>query len=137
MADVSVVYHFDEPKRIDVDILVPADGPIIAALPVFPHGEWVVTWNLKGDGSNAPTFEDQGIQLEATNLANGLNFYISQTNAPGDSSFTINIHNNCVFNHNVPYLVSGNRGDRLLQRIESEDFLHDPSISVVTDPVGG
>jgi len=135
MADLTVVYHFDEPKTIQVDILVPAEGQIIAALPVLPQGDgWAVTWHLKGDGVNAPFF-DGGIELDPGHpTPDGLHILPSPDNVSGTPSFTVNLDNACLFNHNVHYLISANRGNADFDKILRENFLHDPTISVVTDP---
>ena len=133
MAEVNVTYDFVN-RTIAVDVLVPAEGSIVAALPVIPHGDgWVVTWNLKGEGEDAPRF-DAGILLGAKPSGLTTPSLLSPHNSIGGTSWTIMFDNQCTSDGQVQYFISGTRGDADHEAFKREDFLHDPTIAVVTDP---
>lgn len=131
MAEVKVVYHC-EAGKIDIDVVVPVEGQIVAPFPVLPSGNWNVTWFLKGADGNTPTFNQGGITLAAT--PEGLGASPSTANEAGGMSWAIDFTNGCSSLHEVQYTIDGNRGDAALRDFLVEDFLHDPTISVVTDP---
>jgi hypothetical protein len=138
MADVNVVYNFDL-KTITVDVLVDAEGQIIAALPVLPRGAgWTVTWHLKGEGGNDPInhpYFENGIELGS--VPDGLEVLLSASNLPGDTHWTIGFNNDCAHQHEVTYAIFGNRGNVARDAFTPGDFVHDPTISVVSDPPNG
>lgn len=134
MAEVKVVYHCED-RKINIDVVVPVDGPIVAPFPVLPSGNWNVTWFLKGNDGNQPTFNQDGIVLAAT--PDGLGASPSTANESGGVSWAIDFTNACSHLHEVQYTIAGNRGDAALRDFLLEDFLHDPTISVVSDPPNG
>ena len=133
MADVVKVTYDFVGKTIAVDVLVDVNAKIVVALPVIPPGDgWVMTWNMIGDG--APHFVDEGIVLITT--PTGLNALPSPDNGQDGTSRTITFNNQCNSDGQVQYMISGEREGAAWARkyFKREDFLHDPTISVVTDP---
>jgi hypothetical protein len=142
MAEVNVIYDFEN-KTIAVDVLVEEDIngrlKVTAALPVLQPGSWEVTWILQaGTNVSDPTFDQaDGIEIteSPSNLTPG-----PLVPGPTGSTQTISFMNTCDSANLARYDIRGSAlvtGERKSFRKDLETvvkFIHDPTISVVTDP---
>lgn len=140
MSEVRVVYEVDM-KVIDVEVLVKKeDGKILilAALPVLMPGIWTITWTLKaGAGmTSQPVFAD----------SNGINIIqkpsllklVTEPSLTDDGSrLTITFSNECDSANIASYDIRILPNDQSIKGESPTIFVHDPTIAVTSEPIGG
>ena len=144
MSEVQVVYDLDS-RTITVEVLVEQVDETIhvtAALPVLPPGDWTMIWTLiPGVGvTGQPTFNNTG-GIEIMNKPHLLTVHQSMASLVSSSSLSIPFTNDCESANSATYTIQGevdgqpfgvNFGVGNLFTA----FRHDPTIAVVTDPIG-
>jgi hypothetical protein len=147
MSETKVVYDFDL-HTVGVEILIESVGEIgpqvFAALPVLLRGDWTVTWTLKAGNGILSVMFTGGIKI--IEGAPPLLSNVPLADIESALSRAIFFTNDCESAQEVKYNIIGeatvaNTDPKEHFRFDflenPENFHHDPTIAVVTDPIGG